>query len=423
MSLILGLGGVVLVVVVWMLLRKPSSPPTTRAPSSASSPPRKPSLVPEPETQTLAGQEDAAQPFAPRELNTSVEHDGHFATRIGHGKATHEGPATFDPAPENGEGNSDEDESRPIPEALNDFELARLDTLDSHAKAQVARICDAMPAPSPITRQLATGLDTPEALKEAVVSDVGLTAAILRAVNSAAFALASPITSVQHAITYLGVMVVKGLVAQAALATDVESGTPEQSAALRRVWRSAFFASAFAQILAQELGEERPSVLATKSLFFNLGDVALLSGVEIAWEWYGEGVTLVDRIRAQQAACGGNTAIVGAELATLWNLPEDLAEAIEQGYVLLATPPEEHVMEAQALRENLIVYLAGRFGDRVAYFGLRDLADLAVEDSDDPSLFFLPAHLQSTGLERVMGVLADPAFRRKANHFISTIAA
>jgi hypothetical protein len=389
MGLILGLGGACLALVLVVWLRKPA-PPKSRG-----------------------GRRPAP---AAQEKRKQVEHDGPFATRVGHGKATHAGPVNFEFEPES------EPEVWAAPEALSDFTLARLESLDARAMSHIARICAAMPAPHPITRMLASGLDTPEELKEAVVTDAGLTASILRTVNSAAFALASPITSVQHAITYLGVTVVKGLVVQATLAKRSDEGTPEQLQALKRIWRSAFIASGFAQVLAQELGEERPSVLATKSLFFNLGDVALLMGLTDAWQWYEEGVTLLDRIKAQQAACGGNTAIVGSELATLWNLPEDLAEAIEKGYLLLATPPADHGMDGKELRANLIVYLAGRIGDQAAYFGLRDVADMAIETSDDPSVFYLPVHLQTAGLERVPALLQDPAFRRKANRLITRLA-
>lgn len=404
----IGFVGVCAGVMLWLFLRKPAPKP----PRPAHTAPRKPTIARETREET-----PSRTLFETRDTHTPVDHDGMFATRVGHGKATHEGPVSFEPPPEVPE----EDTWTPPPE-LADFTLARLETLDVKALTQVARICAAMPAPHPITRMMATGLDTPEELKEAVVTDVGLTASILRTVNSAAFALVSPITSVQHAITYLGVTVVKGLVAQAALAEHVDEGTPEQLAALKRIWKSAFVASAFAQILAQELGEERPSVLATKSLFFNLGDVALLMGVTDAWQWYTDEVTLLERIKAQQAACGGNTAIVGSELATLWNLPSDLAEAIEKGYLLLSTPPADHGMEGKELRQNLMVYLAGRVGDQVAYFGVRDIADIDLVNNENPSYFYLPVHLETAGLGRVSALFEDPAFRRKANRLISNLA-
>lgn len=311
---------------------------------------------------------------------------------------------------------------RPLPAELEGFKLVLHEDLDADALARVESICSSMPEPHPVQRKLASGLDTPDELMEAVSSDAGLTASILRTVNSAAFSLAAPITSVQHAITYLGVSVVKGLVAQAAVAEHSDEGTPEQQAALARIWKSACSASALAQILGQELGIERPSVLATKALFFNLGDVALATGVEDAPTWYVDGASIVSRVSAQQDACAANTAILGSTLARMWHLPDDIADAIESGFVPLVTHPADYLIEGDARRDSVLLYLVGRIGDRVAYRGLRDIGDLQLIESEEPALFYLAEHLDTAGLGRVVTLFQEPAFKRKANRVLQTLA-
>lgn len=310
---------------------------------------------------------------------------------------------------------------RPVPDELRGFHLIMQSEIDDAARSRIELVCTNMPEPHPVQRQLAGGLDSPDALIEAVASDAGLTASILRTVNSAAFSLASPITSVQHAITYLGVSVVKGLVAQAAIAERLDEGTPEQQAALSRIWKSACTASALAQMLGQELGVQRPSVLATKALFFNLGDVALAMSIEESPTWYTDGVSIVQRVAAQQQACSANAAIVGSMLAGLWHLPDDIANAIEFGLLPLVTSAEAHPMQGEARRDNVLMYLAGRIGDRVTYRGLRDIAELNLVDSEESGLFYLPDHLNAAGLSRVPQLLQDPAFRRKANRVLATL--
>jgi hypothetical protein len=310
-----------------------------------------------------------------------------------------------------------------VPESLASFRLLLAADLDDVARAKIESICTSMPDPHPIHRQLAGGLDSPDQLAEAVSSDAGLTASILRTVNSAAFSLASPITSVHHAITYLGVSVVKGLVAQAAVSEQSDEGTPEQQLALSRIWTSACVASAMAQMLGQELGVPRPSVLATKSLFFNLGDVALTLSLPESPAWYQEGVSVVERINGQQSVCSANAAIVGANLARLWHLPDDIADAIESGFIPLATPPGEHPMSGDERRDNVLMYLAGRIGDRVTYRGVKDIAEIELMDTQEPGLFYLAGHLEAAGLGRVMALMQDPAFRRKANRVLSTLKA
>lgn len=327
------------------------------------------------------------------------------------------------PAFESAAADRSEVAQRPLPAELEGFHLVMWDELTPEVSANIDAICTRMPEPHPVQRKLASGLDTPDALMEAVASDAGLTASILRTVNSAAFSLASPITSVQHAITYLGMSVVKGLVAQAAVAEQLDEGSPEQQAALGRIWKSACTASALAQMLGQELGVERPSVLATKALFFNLGDVALVTSVEGLPAVYSDGVSIVDRVSAQQKACSANTAIVGAGLARHWHLPDDIANAIESGFIPLVTPASEHPMSGAERQENVLLYLAGRIGDRVTYRGLADIAELPITDSEEPGLFYLEEQLKASGLGRVPALLEEPAFRRKANRVLATLNA
>lgn len=308
------------------------------------------------------------------------------------------------------------------PHVLQQLRLLRASDLDDAGQARCAEICARMPEPHPVQTRLARGLDTPEELMAAVVSDAGLTATILRTVNSAAFGLATSITSVQHAINYLGVSVVKGVVSQAALAEHTEAGTPEQQQALAHVWGSACVASSFAHLLGSELGFSRPSVLATKSLFFNLGDVALILAADGMEEGYTSGTGILERIQRQQASAGLNTAIVGAALADAWSLPSELSAAIEAGLIPLVTPPGEHPMAGDARQENVVLYLASRIGDRVIYRGLRDVADLPLDNPDEPGTFFLRGHLENAGLQRVPSLLQDVSFRRKANRLIATLA-
>lgn len=313
-------------------------------------------------------------------------------------------------------------DSRRPPETLSNLKLLHSEDISDSIRADIDAVCAIMPDPHPIHRQLASGLDGPEELAEIVASDAGLTASLLRNVNSAAFSLASPIVSVRHAITYLGISTVTGLVAQAAVAQRAEPATPEQQAALTRIWTSGCAASAVAQLLAQELGLTRPSVLATRALFLNLGDVALVMARPGSVEWYEPGSNIVERISSQQSAIGMNTAIVGARLTQHWNLPDDISSAIQNGFTPLMTPPEEHPMEGEARQGNVLLYLAARIGDRVSYLGAQDVSDLDLRNSPAPDLFYLAGHLDAAGLSKVSALLEDAAFQRKTNRIIRTLA-
>jgi HD-like signal output (HDOD) protein len=312
----------------------------------------------------------------------------------------------------------------PVPDALARFALLDASALDEEAAARVDTLCAAMPEPEPVQLQIATGLDDPEELMRAVISDAGLTADILRTVNSAAFALETPISSVQHAITYLGVAVVKGLVLRASTARRAQGDgvSPDKEAALARIWQSACVASAMAQMLGQELAQPRPSVLATQALFFNLGDVALVHGLDAAPAWYADGVSIVERIAAQQQACGANSAIVGGAIARRWGLPGDLATAIDRALLPLVTAPDDHPLTGDERAANVLVYLSSRIGDRVTYRGLASVADLDLEPGAEAGLYYLAGHLQAAGLGRAPALLKDAAFRRKADRLLQSFS-
>jgi hypothetical protein len=149
--------------------------------------------------------------------------------------------------------------------------------------------------------------------------------------------------------------------------------------------------------------------------------VALSLGLSESLAWYQEGVSIIERINGQQSACAANTAIVGSMLARHWQLPDDIASAIESGFLPLVTPPADHPMTGEERRDNVLMYLAGRIGDRVTYRGMRDVAELTLRGSAEPSLFYLAGHLDAAGLSAVPDLLQDPAFRRKTHRVLTTL--
>lgn len=309
----------------------------------------------------------------------------------------------------------------PAPPELQYFSLFTIDNVELKERQAIQAICDSMPPPHPIQSQLVGGLDTPEELKETVVLDAGLTAAVLRTVNSAAFGLSSPITSVQHAITYLGVTAVKGLVTQAAFSERSPTGTPQQQAALDKIWKAARYSGAFAQMIGQEFALPRLSVVATSALLANLGDVALATTKIESLEDFEDNSTLMYRAKQQQAKFGFNSFIVGSALAKHWGLPPELALSIASSGLLLTTAPQDYPLPKETILRNLIIYTACRLGDAIAYRKIDDIDDFGAEDSDNSDLFFWRQYLQVSGLSRVKDLFSDAGFKRKANRLINTL--
>lgn len=310
---------------------------------------------------------------------------------------------------------------RKVPNELADFFLVMEEHLTEVEREDVVEIVAKLRQPPPILERVTKGLDDPEELTEAVKSNPALTADILRTVNSAAFALLAPISSIQHAITYLGTSLVKGLVLQSTVTRVMEFEHPAQQAAYMRLWRSSYVASTTALMLGQQLGAAHPSVLSTQALLGNLGDLALLSARPDMAGLYAPQATLFSRATAQQEELIANAAVISGMLAKQWGLPEDLACGLRHAYIPMALPPAEHPDTDEVLAAGVICHVAGRVGDHVAFHGLRDLGDLDLLAQDDLEYFFLPDYLRAAGLTEVPTALQDAGVRRRVNHLIGTL--
>lgn len=310
---------------------------------------------------------------------------------------------------------------RKVPNELADFFLVMEDHLTEVEREDVVEIVAKLRQPPPMMERLTRGLDDPEELTEAVKSNPALTADILRTVNSAAFALLAPISSIQHAITYLGTSLVKGLVLQSTVNRVMEFEHASQQSAYMRLWRSSYIASTTALMLGQHVGTAHPSILSTQALLANLGDLALLSARPDMSSLYAREATLFSRATAQQEELIANAAVISGMLAQQWDLPNDLARGLRHSYVPMALPPEDHPDADGALAATVICYVSGRVGDQVAFHGLRDIGDLDLMAQEDLEYFFLPAYLRAADLEEIPSALRDAAVRRRINHLINTL--
>lgn len=316
---------------------------------------------------------------------------------------------------------SEPDVERKVPTELADFFLVMEDHLTEVEREDVVEIVAKLRQPPPILERVTKGLDDPEELTEAVKSNPALTADILRTVNSAAFALSAPISSIQHAITYLGTSLVKGLVLQSTVNRVMEFEHDSQQAAYMRLWRSSYVASTTALMLGQHLGVANASVLSTRSLLANLGDLALLSARADMAGLYARQATLFSRAKAQQDELIANAAVISGMLAQQWGLPEALVRGLRHAYIPMAMPPADHPDTGSDLDSAVICYVAERVGDQVAFHGLADIGDLDLLDQEALEYFYLPAYLKASELTRIPAALGESAIRRRVNHLISTL--
>jgi HD-like signal output (HDOD) protein len=160
-----------------------------------------------------------------------------------------------------------------------------------------------------------------------VQQDPAMTAKILQLVNSAYFGLAQPMTSINQAVTYLGVELLKGLVLTADVFASAESAGMG-GLSLVRLQRYALQAARLARMFLDDpkQGEEA----FTASLVRDVGTIVLASGLP---EPYREIAREVRRVRrpvqeVELERLGVTHAEIGAYLLGMWGLPWTIVEAV-----------------------------------------------------------------------------------------------
>ena len=173
---------------------------------------------------------------------------------------------------------------------------------------------------------------------EVIQKDQGLTARILRTVNSSYYGLARPCPTISRALAYLGVNTVKSLVLGFNLVELTKKGQDEFD--LVAYWRRSLHSAAAAKQIAALHGRTDPEEAFIAAL---IQDVGVLAMRLVAPALYGrisrESGGLHSRMpAAERQAFGFDHTEAGASLGQRWRLPGQFVEAIRHHHD--SEPPE-----------------------------------------------------------------------------------
>ncbi len=171
--------------------------------------------------------------------------------------------------------------------------------------------------------------------------DAGLTAAVLKASNSAAFRRAEPITSVRMAVTYLGERMVLALALSGAVPGGMSAPLPGYDAAHGELWRHSLRTALAARDLARRCKPRVEGELAfTAGILHDLGKPIISTMVKAESLLASMDERHSDFLAAEIAACGMSHPEVGGELARRWQLPATLQAAIRYHHAPKEAPEE-----------------------------------------------------------------------------------
>lgn len=169
-------------------------------------------------------------------------------------------------------------------------------------------------------------------LTRIVQSDPGLTANILKLVNSAAFGLRQRVSSLEHAVSYLGERTVTSAALNMYASVVYEHTMEGYGGSSGQLWdHSIRTAMAAKELAAMTGGRVNANVAYTCGLLHDIGKAVIsefladsVPGILAAID---SGET-ADYLEAERQELGTDHAEIGAALAEHWNLPPEICESI-----------------------------------------------------------------------------------------------
>jgi len=192
-----------------------------------------------------------------------------------------------------------------------------------------------IPTDSSIIGKVIKTLYTPDAsandLAQVMERDPPLTAKILKAANSAYYGSTSSVNSLKRAVVTLGFETIKELVGAVSVSHFFFETDPKVKGINRKgLWIHSVAVARAAQIIANRVGLGRPDVVYTVGLLHDIGKIVLTIMFP---EHYKRVVSMAATKRcriilAEQRLLNTDHTMVGKVLCDLWNLPEDISNAI-----------------------------------------------------------------------------------------------
>lgn len=187
-----------------------------------------------------------------------------------------------------------------------------------------------------------------------IAQDQGLSARVLRVANSPFYGLPRKVGSMQDAVVVLGFDAIRSLVMSAGVIQNFPT-LPGSAFDRKAYWRRSFRVAGYARALADCLRQGQQMAF-TAGMFHDIGQLVLDACIpelfsEILEQQRISGQSLIE---AEQSRLGFDHALIGAEVARLWNFPPEIEHAIRYWYTpeSVAFEPVTGIVYAAALLES-----------------------------------------------------------------------
>lgn len=166
-------------------------------------------------------------------------------------------------------------------------------------------------------------------IAELISRDVGLAGTILKVVNSPFYGLSNTITSVNQAVSLIGLDSVINIINGLSIKSEMTDETISQ---LNRFWDTANDVAMMATNIAKQVGYQKADLAYLLGLFHNAGIPLLMSRfknyLEVVEQSYASSEDRI--IDTENALLNTNHAVLGYYIAKSWKLPKILSDVIAE---------------------------------------------------------------------------------------------
>jgi HD-like signal output (HDOD) protein len=313
--------------------------------------------------------------------------------------------------------------AKPMPPELATFVWQRAEDLPTERQQRLLDGLRQTPPPSRAFHQLISPQFVARAssseLSDLVIGEAQVAAKVLVVVNSAAYSLQSPVSSIGQAVTFLGLNSVRGICLRYMLSASFKAESPAQQRRFDEIWLASAVASELCFRLAQQLRLPDPGALVTQVVLSFLGHfVAAASMPKQGAVLAADPKSLLARAELQQASLGLPAAEMGGLLLQQWALPPSLITDVLDIDRLLVTPPSAH--EASRAAALAVGYLSARLGEMLSGGEPVDLSHFDPRTQPEADFYQLAAYIDALpALARLLDVLHSPDLSQAVQTLLS----
>ena len=309
-----------------------------------------------------------------------------------------------------------------LPEALREFSMVPLSDLSEEQVDYLRKALQEIAVPSHTAQKLVS----PEFLNNSgnqeltnlITLEPILAASVISKANSAFYGLSVPITSVPHAVNYLGINTVRNIALQFLLEQSFFSKDIHYKNHVQSIFEASSIASELCTRLAPRLGFTELGSASAQIVLGSIGVLAMLEVMPPESAIANWPLGMIGRTQFEQQATGTNAAIVGHILMERWNLPKPVIQNIDAMWSILVTPLEgEATPEGQMLA---LCYFCTWLAEGIIQKKIQDPDQINIKDPVYAELYHFQSYLAQAPLNRLPGLLQAADTRRILARLILT---